>query len=265
MEAVWKQPDGNGGYYTIYHETSAEMVKYSDTTVANILDNSPLGSASTYMQNLWTATDATAARKFLGVNRATIYDECPVNWRMGGLPSVSDGKITFGGAGYARRSSNVILGGANPFTFELLATSNEDSTSAGKPIACFYFNDNNYLWIASRNNVPRFGVREVGTSQSFDGTDNIFGTERHLALTYDGTEFNFFVDGVQVGSLSQVLTERSFQVWLGASYEKSAVVYGKSTIDEFRISDICRYSANFTPSSRHTLDENTVTLLHFDD
>ena len=267
MDAIWKQPDGNGGYYVIHHETKAELVKYSDTTVANVLNNLPLNNVSADMQNLWSASDAAAARRILGVNRATIYDECPVNWWMSGTPVVSNGKIIFDGASYARRSLNITLGGTNPFTIEFLGTANEDTTSSPKTLVYFFSDTDNIIWFNSRANTLRAGVTENSTSNTLDGSANLYGDERHLALTYDGATVRAFVDGELVGSLSQVLTEKTYVIYLGAtsSPTNAATTYSKSTLDEFRISDICRYTADFTPVTRHELDEHTLTLLHFDD
>ena len=39
MEVQWKHPDGTGGYEVIHYETTAEMVTYSDTTVARVLSD----------------------------------------------------------------------------------------------------------------------------------------------------------------------------------------------------------------------------------
>ena len=265
MDAIWKQPDGNGGYYTVYHETKAELVKYSDTTVANVLNNLPLNNVSADMQNLWSASDAAAARRILGVNRATIYDECPVNWFISGTPVVSNGKIIFDGASYVRRSLNITLGGTNPFTIETFATVNEDTTSVGKPCVFLYADANNNIRLNVRDNVPRLAFMQAGTDNLWDGSANIYGDERHLALTYDGATVRAFVDGELVGSLSQVLTEKTYVINLSFVYDTSSPIYLKSTLDEFRISDICRYTADFTPVTRHELDEHTLTLLHFDD
>ena len=265
MDAIWKQPDGNGGYYVIHHETKAELVKYSDTTVANVLNNLPLNNVSADIQNLWSASDAAAARRILGVNRATIYDECPVNWFISGTPVVSNGKIIFDGASYARRSFNITLGGTNPFTIEFLGTANEDTTSTPKTLVYFFSDTNNIIWFNSRANTLRVGVMENSTSNTLDGSANLYGDERHLALTYDGATVRAFVDGVLVGSLSQVLTEKTYVIYLSFVYDTSSPIYLKSTLDEFRISDICRYTADFTPVTRHELDEHTLTLLHFDD
>lgn len=265
MDVIWKQPDGNGGYYAIYHETKAELVKYSDTTVANVLNNLPMSNVSEYMQGLLSTTDAATMRKVLGVNRAIVYDECPMNWLTSGRPAVSDGKITFGGSAYARRASSVTLGGSNPFTVEFSGTANIDTTSGATIFCCLYSDDNYRPRIVSYQNVGRLAWVENGTTTTIDATDNIYNEARHLAMSYDGATVRFFSDGVLAGSFDQVLAEKRYQVYLGTGYYSTGYSQGKVSLGEVRISDICRYSANFTPPARHEVDEHTLTLLHFDD
>lgn len=264
MDAVWKQPDGNGGYYEVYHKTTAENVKYSDTTVASILNNLPLNTMSSYMKSLAATADAAAARKILGIPRAIIHDECSANWLTSGIPTIGTlGKCNFNG-NYARRSASVILGGNVPFTIEFSATT--EATGATQYIVCFFNSDNDRFQFNGVNDLPTFVLKNNGNTILNDeqGSETMYKTFRHMALSYDGANVRAFVDGVLLTTVSQVLTSMAYTVYLGCRRLSTGITCSNVKIDEFRISNICRYSADFTPSERHELDENTVSLLHFD-
>ena len=92
----------------------------------------------------------------------------------------------------------------------------------------------------------------------------------HLAVSRDSSnDIRFFINGTQVGSTQN--NSRAFfptasltQRIGNNSYEAgSGELFGY--IDEFRISDSARYTANFTaPAAAFTNDTNTLLLIHAD-
>lgn len=84
----------------------------------------------------------------------------------------------------------------------------------------------------------------------------------HHALTRSGSNLRFFVDGTQIGSTgtdSQNL-DAADAVTLG---QGAGANFMDGFIDEFRMSNVARWTANFTPpSSEYTVD-NTGSFLSF--
>jgi hypothetical protein len=81
----------------------------------------------------------------------------------------------------------------------------------------------------------------------------------HLAIERRENDILFFVNGILAGSIP-CNHEIPFggRLLLG---DKNL----QGTIDEVRISNVARYSANFSPQKRFKPDENTVALYHFDE
>lgn len=80
----------------------------------------------------------------------------------------------------------------------------------------------------------------------------------HFAFVYDGTNIYIFKNGVKNNPVASS----------GNLSTSSFTIYGPAggLIDEVRISNIARYTSNFTPQTTpFEPDENTVLLLHFDE
>lgn len=87
----------------------------------------------------------------------------------------------------------------------------------------------------------------------------------HMAITCDGTNwktwFNGSGDTNQTGSLGNPTSIR-----IGRQIISNANNNSRDRFDELRISNIVRYTNNFTPpSAAFTSDSNTLALFHFDD
>jgi hypothetical protein len=92
------------------------------------------------------------------------------------------------------------------------------------------------------------------------------GVWHHIAAVYDGAAMRMYYNGnlaetrPQTGAVitsSLPLTLGDNGVW--SNEELSG------TLDEVRISDIVRYTSNFTPMKRFTPDADTMALYHFDE
>jgi len=88
----------------------------------------------------------------------------------------------------------------------------------------------------------------------------------HVAITSDGTTFRLFINGVLEDSAPAETIRTPVagsSLTIGANYDGSLPLNGH--IDEVRISNTARYTANFTPSTTpFQNDDNTVLLLHMD-
>lgn len=99
----------------------------------------------------------------------------------------------------------------------------------------------------------------------------------HVAIVRDGNTIHCYIDGTEQGSGQDISSFNS--LYFDAS--NSDLVIGAAEnddgsagsffngaagdIDEFRLSNIARYTGNFTPSaSAFTADANTIVLLHMD-
>jgi len=128
------------------------------------------------------------------------------------------------------------------------------------------------------NHVPRFAISTTGLNapQIVDAntalTPNVF---HHLAVTYSKANslITVFIDGVAVGSGSVNIDADA--IYFGDDrHDSSANYIGLSSfasdpqlnadIDELRISNVVRYTGNFSPTVPFTPDANTIALYHFD-
>lgn len=99
-------------------------------------------------------------------------------------------------------------------------------------------------------------------------------TNHHVALTYDGTNIKLWIDGNLDQTLNApgTITQSPFEsVTLGASYQifpagSSGINWPAAfaTVDGIRVSNVARYTANFTPpSSKPVADNNDFLVLNF--
>ncbi|MCA9172973.1 MAG: PEGA domain-containing protein, partial [Planctomycetales bacterium] len=108
---------------------------------------------------------------------------------------------------------------------------------------------------------------------------DLYRTRHHGALVWDGAEVHIYVDGkrqhsgatrLEIGDdfvpeqdLSKLLASAML---IGARLNVPAPdQFFKGRIDEVRISNVSRYSADFDPATRFVADEHTTALYHFDD
>ena len=96
-------------------------------------------------------------------------------------------------------------------------------------------------------------------------TTTVNGTWYHIALTRSGTSLKLFVNGTQEGST--YTTSANIDTGAGSdlyylSFPGSDSEYN-GFIDEVRVSNTARYTANFTPSTTAFVnDANTLLLIH---
>jgi hypothetical protein len=91
----------------------------------------------------------------------------------------------------------------------------------------------------------------------------------HLALTFDGEVARFFVNGrLQSEARAEApMTRNDLPMYIGADVDRSGAPtsYFTGQIDEVRVSDVARYSADFAPARAFERDDRTLLLMHFDE
>ncbi|MBN2687134.1 MAG: T9SS type A sorting domain-containing protein [Deltaproteobacteria bacterium] len=86
----------------------------------------------------------------------------------------------------------------------------------------------------------------------------------HVAVSRSGSTTRIFLDGVEKTSYNFALVASTEAIYIGG--QSSWFAAWDAKIDEFRFSNIARYTTTFTPPSEaFTNDANTVLLYHFDD
>jgi hypothetical protein len=92
-------------------------------------------------------------------------------------------------------------------------------------------------------------------------------TYYHVAVTYNGTTLDVYLDGVNIGTVNTTAANLSIASqghFIGRANTINSDSFN-GNIDEFRFSQIRRYTGNFTPTTvPFTDDANTKWLFHFD-
>ena len=121
---------------------------------------------------------------------------------------------------------------------------------------------NNHLiiYITSGNKIE---IYDGGSA--YTGTTSLTtNTWYHIALSRSGTSLKVFLNGIQEISAtnSRNLSDNSAIV-IGSSWEGTSTNSVNGYMDEFRVSNTARYTANFTePTQPFVNDDNTLLLLH---
>ena len=217
-----------------------------------------------------------------GTNNSTVFfDDNGVRAQVG-VSAISDAQIStaeskFGGASLlVNRSNNEKLvvnsDGAfafseNDFTLELYTY----ITTLSTPTMTIFDSRS-----SSINNVPSVFVNQ-GVFRYFANSDyRITGTTTvatntwyHIAVVKNNGVTKLYVNGIQEGSdfTDTINYADSGAIHIGGRFAvTSGTLIGiTGHIDEFRISNTARYTANFTPATQpHVNDDNTLLLLHMD-
>ena len=104
-----------------------------------------------------------------------------------------------------------------------------------------------------------------GNNPSFNVSGQIAtGTWYHIALVRNGSTITLYRNGVSIGTgTSSATLGNANGVYIGT--ESSLIYEFNGYIDEVRVSDVARYTANFTTATTPFVDDiNTLFLLHFE-
>jgi uncharacterized protein (DUF983 family) len=132
-----------------------------------------------------------------------------------------------------------------------------NNVSTEKNIFRFHNSSDTFSWVMGVLNANIY-VFAGGTTTGGSVTTN---TWTHICLTDNGTAMQLAVNGVFSGSRGTIGSELTNAIiYLGGETGSSGM---NGYIDELRISDNVRYTANFTPSTTPFVnDSNTLLLLH---
>jgi hypothetical protein len=103
-------------------------------------------------------------------------------------------------------------------------------------------------------------------SNQQNSTNMANNTWHHIAMSFDGTAYRVFLDGSLTNGIT-VTTSTSLisSTFNGFNFATNGTNILIGSLDEIRISNIARYTANFTPTtSAFTMDSNTMLLNHFE-
>ena len=234
--------DSNGVLRQIYSETSTDCLQYEPDGAKKI-------------------------RKALGIYKNIIFDECENNWAILGTPKVENGELVLDGASYIQLGKNISLGNT-PFTLECFAK--VPAQADYNSVFYFFVSSNDRFRLCTLNDGTGkfrflFASSSAGMSTTYADSPAFLNTKTHFAVSYDGSKIYFFADGSLVQSWTVTLSAVNYYLAVGADPNGiGGCLSANSTVDEFRISKICRYTENFTPATRFTNDADTLSLLHFD-
>lgn len=169
--------------------------------------------------------------------------------------------LLFDGSNYVTVPADPAFSPANAFTFESWV----NFTSSGQAIWGNADPGTNWCF---RNTGGRVAFSCVFTGVGATGFASApinDGLWHHVAATYDGTTFAYWVDGVAVGAsvigADTLVTSVGTMVFGNTGARTSAYYVG--TLGQVRISNVARYSAPFTPPPFYNIDTNTVAYWPF--
>jgi len=132
-------------------------------------------------------------------------------------------------------------------------------------------NKRGWLFAYSSSNLYFFystdGITPIFPSVSFSASEDRW---YHLAFVRSGNNGYFFINGVRTGAAVNftgiTIFDAEQRLAIGSNnIESTPTQYFYGNIDMVRISDIARWTDNFTPpTTAYTADSNTKLLLNFD-
>jgi len=168
--------------------------------------------------------------------------------------------------------------GTGDFTVEFWWKTGNDMDSKKIQTFLSYHTDNDHRWIMAwrgpAHDGPALDFRvEVSSgnwtnviNKAWQPEDN---TWYHIALVRNGNAWEFFVDGVSKGTATNSISLADYNtMWFGREGNLSDGTQIDALVgefDEIRISNVARYTSEFTPpDAAFTVDEDTLSLIHGD-
>ena len=174
----------------------------------------------------------------------------------------------FDGTGdYLSVENSAFAFGTDDFTIECWVRDVSTSNSGIFHLATTLFPANtNGLAVFARPDTGAVDwvVYKNGSSgTAIQSPDVVSGTWYHVALVRSSGTLKLYIDGTSAYSVSDTNNYTGTYLAIGGSYSTSFLMTGH--IDEFRVSNSARYTANFTPDTElFQNDANTLLLLHMD-
>lgn len=228
--------------------------------------------ASTLLLNHWDGVNGA-----IDLNLSETMRPSPVRWDYSyyGSPNLSTAQSKFGSYSMSNSATSgvavntgITQGVApaqNCTEFWFYSTA---ATTAATLIDSLYAG---YTYNINFTNTGKitYSIGNNGTSANIaSGTSTTTisaSTWYHIALSFDGSNYRLFINGVLQASSSATTQSAYFArcLILGCNSGKASGAAGY--FDEFRFSSSARYTANFTPATTaFTPDSTTVVLNHFE-
>ena len=237
-------------------------------TVTNLISNKQDKlNMTNFAANLLKCNSAAELRNYWAGFKDLDFDEGGNSWTAYGSPYMSKTNAKFNkalqlnGSSYLKMNEKITLG-ATPFTVELFG--NYSNSNASFVSLNLGLNDRLHIRVSTESKPFSNALSTDSGQKNFTAETNEVGKLNHYAMSYDGTTLYFFMNGELVGSEAMTITAGEYTVYLGVFYPPDYPNYLSGAISEFRLSNIARYSADFTPPTEpFALDANTISLLHF--
>lgn len=121
--------------------------------------------------------------------------------------------------------------------------------------------------------VSQYGTGDKGINFYVNNTqvlleENVFtaNTWTNVALVKNANVTKFYINGVaRSNTYADTTSYLASHVVIGVNDHTWSGLYLNGYMDEFRFSNVARYTSNFTPATQPFIDDlNTICLLHFD-
>ncbi|MFY0713004.1 C10 family peptidase [Seonamhaeicola sp. NFXS20] len=269
------EPTGTGNDFTVSWEVS-QRINWNEFTLEQKVD-----------QGDWTEVASGITSKSYTINNPTghvyqfrvksmidgvYYDDSWSETEAYAVEGGFDGYAEFGGSqyAYARQTPNNDLDFTNDYTFETWIRL-KDGNSNGNVII-----DQQPVFGIEITDVTAsdYSVKFISHSTGAELNSNASGAKLqnnqwvHVAIAHTGNTTKLFIDGV----LRQEDTSTNFNLTSSNSALNMAERYSsgysgmiKADLDQVRISNIARYTSNFTPIREqiYEVDANTILYLPF--
>lgn len=177
----------------------------------------------------------------------------------------------FDGTGDYIVPDDTTLGNAisSDYTFECWARSADATTNAQVIFSCRNTTFGLFGWqLGFRGDLSNDPIQlyyaSGNTSIVYNNPSS--NTWYHIAVVNNGGTITMYIDGTSAGSVSAgTYAASSDGSKIGAQNNATSTASLNGHIDEMRISDTARYTADFSvPTTAFTNDENTLLLAHMD-
>ena len=276
--------------YSEFRTLNGYMDEFRISNVARYTANfTPSASAFTNDANtvlLIHANDYNGSTTFVDDGGQTIASRTAATLTANGNAQVSTAQSKFGGSSYLGDGSGDFISTpfrldydiarSNNFTVECWIRPNTPSSYMGIVNNMTYNTTIGWGVYMASGQINFLDASQNYTNLVTSGITFSANTWYHIALVRSGSNLNIYVDGVSRASINNYTSKNVtsgplrigevIDVQGGGYAQPSSGYQFNGYIDEFRISNVARYTGTFTPStSAFTNDANTVLLIHAND
>jgi len=253
------------------HATNYNTPELTTGMIDKALDFESGDTDAVTLRNTDVISDSSPDGKTI-TNSAVVWYPDVQKWNPG------DGAYYYNGSSayfeLADHSDWQLGGGSGDFTIDMwLMATGLASNYYSNGILTQYVDNNNKWGIHLYNNAGTreltFGVYSANSSPKISLVANwaiSTSTWYHLALVRSGNDFKFFIDGQQLGSTltdSDSIPDLAAVMRIGWWYSGSSNQRWQGYIENFRISDVARWTSNFSvPTGPTQSDSNTLLLIN---